>query len=75
MSRLSRKEMKRDEVLEGAAAIIVSIGIDFPKLRDVEDIAKNHKTMDTYKNVVPMITRGANPNLRGQHNWKSTTNK
>jgi hypothetical protein len=68
---LRLKKRYSEGVLDKACAVVVSIGIEFPKLKDIEDIVKNSKTLAAYENVVPIINRGKNENLRGQSSWKS----
>ena len=71
--RLKKRYSERD--LEQTCAIMMNIGIQFPKLRDVEAIIKNKDTFAKYNSSPPTINRGKNPNLRGQQVWKSHSTK
>ena len=64
--RLASRYTKAD--LENAAMQIVELGVDLPRINDLERIIKNANG----QKIQPPATavhRGPNPNLRGQQSW------
>lgn len=69
--RLARRYSAKE--LERAAEKLVAIGIDSPRLRDIEDLIKAN--LDPGSASVIPITRGPNPFLRGQESFSSPAHK
>jgi transposase len=53
--------------LEKSCEYIVNLGIEMPRLKDIEQIAKNHIFFQ--EDTKSQIVRNPNPNLRGQLSW------
>jgi hypothetical protein len=56
--------------LESACQVLVNLGVQTPRLDDVEGIIKN-RSKDTTRPDAAEIKRGPNPNLRGQKTWST----
>lgn len=56
--------------LEHTCQKLNDVGINMPRLSDVEGIIKNNPCLYS-RGEQPSITRGPNPNLRGQNSWES----
>jgi hypothetical protein len=54
--------------LEYASMQVVEIGVDMPRIDDLEKIIKNAKLQDASAPLAE-VRRGPNPNLRGQQSW------
>ena len=54
--------------LEYACMQVVEIGIDMPRIGDLERIIKNAKVLSAASSAAE-VRRGPNPNLRGQQSW------
>lgn len=64
--RLASRYSAQD--LEYASMQIVEIGIDMPRIDDLERIIKNARVPSTASSQTE-VRRGPNPNLRGQQSW------
>jgi transposase len=56
--------------LESACQVLVQLGVQLPRLDDVEGIIKNRSTEPPAPCSTDVI-RGPNPNLRGQKSWST----
>jgi len=70
--RLGRRHT--EPALEEACRQLIEIDIRNPRLAAVEDIIK-HTTRRKDKAVSMTVTRGPNPNLRGQAHWDDSDKK
>jgi len=56
--------------LESACQVLVQLGVQLPRLDDVESIIKNRSTQPTVS-FAAEVKRGPNQNLRGQKTWST----
>lgn len=65
--RLSKRYSNR--ALESACEVLVRLGIDMPRLKDIEEIITNEKARLHAEAGALAVVRKPNPNLRGQMSW------
>lgn len=57
--------------LENACSLLVSAGIEQPRLKDLEEIITNEKSRKYSESLSKAVVRKPNPNLRGQNSWSA----
>ena len=57
--------------LENACSLLVSAGIEQPRLKDLEEIITNEKSRKYAESLSKAVVRKPNPNLRGQNSWSA----
>lgn len=66
MVRLAKRYSNK--ALEDACGIVVGLGIEMPRLADVEEIITNAKAR-AHMTRAAEVVRKPNPHLRGQKSW------
>ena len=57
--------------LEEACTLMVSLGIEQPRLKDLEELITNEKARKHTESASKAVVRKPNPNLRGQKSWSA----
>lgn len=58
--------------LENACRLLLAMGIEQPRLKDIEEIITSEKARKHAEYVAKAVVRKPNPNLRGQASWSAT---